>query len=485
MRLTKFIKKYKTTLCLPIFLVSLFSCSNNTEKKDDKNQSITTNKIYFWHTFGQNLQEELDSKIGDFEKIIKDNEGVDVDIVPSYVGSYDEIMTQIERGFASGNSPTIAVAYPDHVANYLSHEDFDEEYVYNLEKLMNDSTIGYGKNPYLGDSEDQNGFVKAFYEESTNYIKEGTYSLPFMKSTEVLMYNKDIVENILLPRFDSTITDPEEYMKNLTWDKFVELLKFVKQDMSSYGSNLEVPLIYDSDENLIISRLYQEDVPFISYKDGKGSVDFNNDAAKAIVKELKQNYDDGLLKTKGSNNNEYGSNSFTVGKCLFTVGSSGGAGYNDPGSASFNVGVCKVPYSSKPLYVSQGPTLTLLKSVGVNDATNNFRKEYGWKFLKYLTNPSVNTDICFNGSQGYIPVRTSSYTTGYYAQYLEEQQDFLAKTANVVVNDINGDYLYTPAFKGSNACRDYAGSIIANVFLDKFSVDEAFDYAERMSKLEM
>ena len=480
MRLTKTLKKYKTTLCLPMILVSLFSCSNN---KNDT--GLKSNEIYFWHTFGQSLQDELNSKIESFEKIIKDNEGVDVVIKPVYQGSYDDILSLVEKGFAVGNSPTIAVAYPDHVANYLSHEDFNEEYVYNLENLMNDSTIGYGKNSYLGDDKNQEDFVDAFYKESTSYVKEGTYSIPFMKSTEVLMYNKDVVENELLPKFDSTITDPEEYMKNLTWDKFIELLQFANQNLTSFGTNLEVPLIYDSDANLIISKLYQNDIPFISIKDGKGSIDFNNDKAKAIVKEIKNYYDEGLLKTKGSNNNEYGSNSFTAGKCLFTVGSSGGAGYNDPGSASFNVGVCKVPYSSKPLYVSQGPTLTLLKSKGVNDETNEFRKEYGWKFLKYITNTTNNVDFCYNGSEGYVPVRESSYKDTYYADYLDAKDTFLARTADVVVNDINGNYLYTPAFKGSSSCRTYIGSILTNVLLNKKSIDDAFNEAYKLSLMEM
>lgn len=480
--LTKNWNKMKLFLSIPLFLVSLFSCNQKNEE--------SSNTIYFWHTFGQNLQDEIKSKINEFEKIIKDEEGVDVNIELSYIGSYDEIMTQIERGFAVGNSPTIAVAYPDHVANYLSHEDFDEEYVYNLETLMNDSTYGYGKNSYLGDDKDSSDFVKAFYNESTSYLKEGTYSLPFMKSSEVLMYNKDIVENVLIPNYDSTISDPSEFMKNLTWDKFIDLLRFVKEDMDSgkntYGTALETPLIYDSDSNLIISKLYQNNVDFISVKDGKGSIDFNNDEAKAIVKELKSNYDDGLLKTKGSNNNEYGSNSFTVGKCLFTIGSSGGAGYNDPGSASFSVGVCKVPYSNNsPLYVTQGPTLTLLRSVGVSDEVNEFRKEYGWKFLKYITNTTNNPEICYLGSEGYVPVRESSYQVDFYKEYLSENDTFLAETSNVVVNDINGKYITTPTFKGSSAARDNVGSILTNVFLNKKSIDEAFDYAYQMTLLEM
>lgn len=476
-------KRLLPIFALTLFATSLVSCGGNKSDESD------SNVIYFWHTFGQSLQDTLKKKIDDFEKLVKENEGVDVNIELSYVGTYDETLNLAKKGFAIGNVPTIAVCYPDHVAEYLKLESFDEEYVYNLENLFDDENYGYGKNSYLDDSLDESDYVDAFFKESSSYLKEGTYSLPFLKSSEILMYNKDIVDQVLLPNYDSSIGNYDEYMSNLTWDQFVDLLRFVKKDMDegnkTYGSQLEVPLIYDSDENLYISKSYQNDIPFISIKNGEGSIDFKNDQAKEMVGELKELYDEGLFLTKGTNNNQYGSYKFVEGKTLFAIGSSGGAGYNDPGSASFEVGVVKVPFENKPLYVSQGPCLTLLKSNGVSDKTNEFRKEYGWKFLKYISNTKNNVDLAFIGSQGYIPVKKSSYEYDYYKDYLEVDEDFLSRASNVVVNDINGNYLTTPAFRGSSAARNYAGSIITNVLLDKWGIDEAFDTAYNQTLLEM
>ena len=68
--LTKNWNKMKLFLSMPLFLVSLFSCNQKNEE--------SSNTIYFWHTFGQNLQDEIKSKINEFKKIIKDEEGVDV-----------------------------------------------------------------------------------------------------------------------------------------------------------------------------------------------------------------------------------------------------------------------------------------------------------------------------------------------------------------------------------------------------------------------
>lgn len=481
-------KKIITTLMMCSILSAglLSSCQSKVE---------TSNKIYFWHTFGQTVQDELNKQIKSFEKLVKENEGVDVDIELSFIGSYDEILQQIKRGFATGNTPTIAVAYPDHVSEYLGLEDFDEQYVYNLEKLFDDPKIGYGKNSYLGDDKDETDFVESFFAESTNYLKKGAYSLPFMKSTEVLMYNKDIVEGILLPDYAEAkglaIPNYKEFLANMSWDRFIDILEFVKKDMDGsehkYGNNLISPLIYDSDENLLISKLYQNEIPFLSVKDGKGSVDFNNPQAKELVKRIKGYYDDGLLLTKGTNEGKYGSDNFTRGETLFTVGSSGGAGYNDPGSASFKVDVVKVPYENDtPLYVSQGPTLTLLKSNGASDEVNAFRKEYGWKFLKYITNTVNNVDAAYLGSEGYVPVRQSSYKVDYYEEYLKnEDDDFLPKTANCVINDIKGRYLTTPVFKGSSAARDNVGGIVTQVLMGNKTIDKAFDDAENNTKLAM
>lgn len=480
-------KKNITTLLMCSILSAglLSSCQATVE---------SSNKIFFWHTFGQTVQDELNKQIKSFEKLVKENEGVDVDIELSYIGTYDEILQQIKRGFATGNTPTVAVAYPDHVSEYLGLEDFDEQYVYDLENLFHDEKIGYGKNSYLGDDKDETDFVESFFAESTNYLKKGAYSLPFMKSTEILMYNKDIVEGLLLPDYAEAkglaIPDYKTFLSEMTWDRFIDILKFVKADMDGahkYGNNLISPLIYDSDENLLISKMYQNNIPFLSVKDGKGSVDFNNEVARKLVERLKSYYDDGLLLTKGTNGGKYGSDNFTRGETLFTVGSSGGAGYNDPGKASFSVDVVKVPYeNNNPLYVSQGPTLTLLKSNGVSDEVNEFRKEYGWKFLKYITNTVNNVDAAYLGSEGYVPVRESSYQVDYYQEYLlNEDDDFLPKTANCVINEIQGRYLTTPVFKGSSAARDNVGGIVTQVLIGNKTIDKAFNDAESATKLAM
>ena len=473
-------RKLKTILVSSLLCTSFLVSSCGKTEED-------ANRIIFWHTFGQDIEIVVQNKVNEFERLYEEQIGEEITIDLEYQGGYDEILDKIERGFAVGNIPTIAVAYPDHVADYLSYESDDQTWVYNLEDFFDDEEIGFGKQEYLNPSlKGAEDFVPSFLDEGSHYIKEGIYSLPLMKSSEVLLYNEDLLA-IVLSDYDSSIINIEEYMNNISWDEFIDLLRFIAKDLNKYGNGLITPLVYDSDANFYIGQSFQRNIPYVSMNNGKGSIDFNNDQAKAMVQEIKGWYDEGLLLTKGTNNNEYGSDTFTNMECIFTIGSTGGAGYNDPGAAGFNVGIAKVPAVSDnqelQKYVSQGVTLTLMKNNRLSEETNDKRARIGWQLMKWLTNEENNIDICL-ASNGYAPVRTSCYTNEIYASYLEES-DFMPRCANVVANQINGNYFNYPVFKGTAAARDNVGGIITQVLLGNETIDEAFDRAEQLTNIQM
>jgi len=461
--------------------ISATSTSDSTIVSDSTTDPVT---IRFWHTFGKTVTNGIQKKIDSFEKAVKDNEGVDVDIEMEYQGSYDDIVTKVEKGFATSNTPTITVAYPDHVAEYLDSESTPGEYVVNLDEYMDDEDIGFNKEAYLGDGS-KDDFVSSFMTEGENYVSEGTYSLPMMKSTEVMFYNEDLLSSILSDYApgNSSSAQIKRYMSNISWDDFMDLCKYINDYKAVYSDSIKYSCIYDSDSNLFISHSYQKDIPFISIKDGEGSVDFNNDAAKDMVSKFKQNYDDGCFTTKEILG-EYGSNYFKEAQSVFSIGSSGGAAYNMPTNSTFTFEVCKVPAENdNPLYVTQGPTLALLKSKNYTTEENSQKVKYAWKFLKYITNTENNADLCFNYSQGYVPVRESSYEGDDYQEIIDAQDDF-AKNIEVVANEIDGKYLTTACFAGSATARNQVGGILANVIAGD-SVAEAFDYAYGQTTLAM
>ena len=172
------------------------SSSSNSSKNDSTNNPKGTIELSFWHTFGKSIQEELSKQIDSFTKLVKENEGVDVNITASYQGSYDDLESKITKALATADAPNITVAYPDHVANYLESGDADHQFVVNLDDYITNDTYGLGKDLYLGDDLGADDFVPAFLDEGRHYSQEGTYSFPFMKSTEVMFYNKRYMQQI-------------------------------------------------------------------------------------------------------------------------------------------------------------------------------------------------------------------------------------------------------------------------------------------------
>lgn len=449
-------------LALPLLAGVLTGCSGNNGSK-----GIT---VKFWHTFGQTVVDGLKSKIADFKKLVKEKDGVDVEIDMKYQGGYDDIAKLISDGFAVKNTPTIAVAYPDNVADYIEvGKSAGVDFVVNLDQFINSAEVGFGKEAWLGDKYDEEDFVEDFYEEGSAYTLKGTYSLPFLKSTEIMFYNMDLLVEVMKdykPEFASSKTKIKEYMARISWNDFMDLCAQIKGNMAKYSNMLEVPMWYDSDANYIITKMFQNNVAYTSIDStGKGKIDFaSGDAFNKVVDLLddaRSNYSKGLFTTKGIKNT-YGSDFFTNEKCIFSIGSSGGSGYNFPQADAFELGVCRVPASNnKPIYVSQGPTLAMFNDRGLDKDVNEKAQRYAWKFMKYITNGQVNAEICVNGSEGYVPVRHSAYETSFFQDFMAEGERY-AQCYKVVVEDVNseGGYLVSNAFKGSASLRDECGSML-------------------------
>ena len=470
-------------LAIPLLLTGLTGCGGNNEEPQPSSDqpsaqsdsgaapSVKAVTVKFWHTFGQTVVDGLKAKIEAFSKLVKEQEGVDVTIDLKYQGGYDDIAKKIADGYAVMNTPTIAVAYPDNVADYIEvGKSANAEYVVNLDKFIKSNEVGFGKEKWLGDKYDEEDFIEDFYAEGSAYTLEGTYSLPFLKSTEIMFYNMDILVDVMRtykPEFNNSKTKIKEYMSRLTWDDFIALCTYVKTDIMvkpDYNV-LEVPMWYDSDANLFVTKMYQNKIPYSSIENGKGKIGFkdgeNFNKTVDMLDSFRQLYADGIMLTKGIKNT-YGSDYFTGEKCLFSIGSSGGSGYNFPQADAFELGVCRVPASNNnPLYVSQGPTLAMFNDRGLSAEVNDATQLYAWKFMKYITNGQINAEICVNGSEGYVPVRHSAYETAFFQEFMEEGERY-AMCYKVVVDDVNSDagYLVSPAFKGSAALRDECGSLL-------------------------
>lgn len=473
--------KKVSLLMFPLILASLAGCNNG----GGNSGKVVVN---FWHTFGQKPEAALKAKIATFTQLVKDNEGVDVEVVLSYQGGYKDMPSKVTTGIATGESPTIAIAYADHVADYLALEGSDVgKYVVNFDKFLKDSAVTFGTEPKLGDTNPESDMVKSYLDEGRCLQREGTYLIPLMKSTEIMTYNLDAVKVAMSYAYpDVPVDRVQEYMKTITWEQLLNIARAAVEHKAEISSKLEYPIYYDSDSNLFITELYQNNIGYSSIgNDGKGRVDFedseNLTKAKSIVSALKQAHDDGLLTTQGVEGT-YASNSFKEAKTLFSIGSTGGTGYTIPDAGQFETAFAKVPtMGEKVAYISQGPSVCMLNNPSLSKADNDNALKYGWKLIKYLTSKQVNVSLCVNGSEGYSPVRESCYTTETYNDFIEGGEGY-AEAALVTQNDIAGRYYNSAVFPGSATLRKEVGSLITNVLNGKSALDDAFATAINNAK---
>ena len=459
-------------------------------------------KVVFWHTFGDKIEAGVKDQIAAFKALVKANEGIDIEVELEHYGSYTDTRTIVGTALEGGNGPSMCIAYPDSVASLMFREAYPQQYVRRVDEYFNDKEIGFGKEAYLGDGP-IGDFITSYLEEGSSFQVEGTFVMPFMKSSEIMLYNKDIVGPLMEYYRPELSGDAVwEFVDSMSWDDLIALGQLAldhKDDL--HLTAMEEPIFYDSDSNMFITQLYQEDLKYSSV-DRQGNVVLNLDK-----KADPTNYQDavsmledyrtwhtptgdnsfGIMTTKKTEGT-YASDSFKNRKCVFTIGSSGGAGYTFPQTSGMEFGICRVPYrgteSAHPKYISQGPSVCFLNNKGYSKEKNDLIFKYSWKLYKYLTNEINNTVLCVNHSEGYVPVRNSCYKSEIWGEFLDGNTNY-AKAA-IVVKDIIGDnFISSLVFNGSASYRDYVGGLIGDVMKTKDDVSGLLDICVNNTKTDM
>jgi multiple sugar transport system substrate-binding protein len=254
------------------------------------------------------------------------------------------------------------------------------------------------------------------------------------------------------------------------------------------------PLGYDAEDNWFITMCEQMKS---GYTSATGEhYQFNNDANKAMIKQLREKYQLGYFTTQelyGS----YTSNLFVNQKpgearCYMCIGSSGGASYQmsnngtDDGTFAFEVGVAPIPQydQNNKKVISQGPSLCILK--GKDTSAQEIMAS--WLFVKFLCT-NVEFQAEFSMASGYMPVLKSVTENEVYAAWLAKGNGYEYLVAKCVQVGIEGrdNYFISPAFNGSSTARVQVGELLIWCMSEKTDdvddlIDEAFDYAIRECK---
>jgi multiple sugar transport system substrate-binding protein len=94
-------------------------------------------------------------------------------------GGYQGLRESTVQGIVAGVTPNIIMGYPDDFVGYLNGRA-----LIPLDEYINHPIHGI----------DLTDFVQGFLDENRQYADGLQYSLPFAKSTEMVVYNKDFFD---------------------------------------------------------------------------------------------------------------------------------------------------------------------------------------------------------------------------------------------------------------------------------------------------
>ncbi|WP_026400084.1 extracellular solute-binding protein [Acholeplasma equifetale] len=419
-------------------------------------------KIVLWHAMGDANQQLLKKYAQSFHDYYAkpENGGYNFVVeIPDSKGNYDSLKTEMIYAITAGTMPNMVQAYPDHVAEYLAGNA-----VINLNPYIYNATWGLNGADALDD------IIQSYREENSQYDTLGTYySLPFNKSTEVMIYNKTLLDQLGL--------DVPE-----TWQDIFEMAPTLNQWAQSNNIQNFVPASYDSLGNAFITFVRQFDGKYtgINYQNFQGQYLWRNDenttAAMQFLKDNKQ-----FITLPEYWDQQYASTPFVNRQTAITIGSSAGVRYNVPANNLFEIGVAPVPYNAdKPeskAVIQQGTNIALLKT-GTNE-----QRFVSWLFLKWLINTENTIDWAMN--TGYLPVRESGYNHPTYQSFLNNptaDQKYISMAANAAYLQFDHFY-YDPAFIGSSRARTAVGDALERIMLGDGNIAAALEDAYKTASL--
>lgn len=356
-------KKLSTLFILLALSLSLAACGNTAAKPEDS--EIVTEvpegtEITFWHAMNGAQEEALKKLTDDFMAANKN-----IKVVLQNQGGYSELSQKLTAAYQSTNTlPTMTQAYPNMLAN--AAED----------GLL----LDFG--PYITHSEigmkDFDGIVEGFREGAK--INGVQYGLPFNKSTEVLFYNKTMLDELGIS-VPTTMEELAAAAKEVTEKK-----------PGVVGAG------FDSLNNYYATGLANRGV-FIDEK-----LDVTSDESKEVFQYYLDGVKDGYFRIAGTD--KYLSGPFGSQILAMNVGSSAGESHVEKAAAgNFEYGVALRP---EKVNIQQGTDLFVFKNASAEQKTAAF------EYIKFLV--SHDSQVYWAVQTGYVPVRQSAMEDPEYTE---------------------------------------------------------------------
>lgn len=450
----------KKIMCILLVVAVVITCCSLMLTACNETSTDYTHTIVFYSSQGQDLQSKTKIAIASFEAKFP---GWKVQhVVPG--GGYDGLKEKVISDFQGKQQPDLAYCYADHVAQYLQTSK-----VVDMNTLINSTEKVKGANdveyPIGYTKEELADFNQGYYKEGFasnygdyakyGYDKDAMLTLPFVKSTELMYYNK-------------TALDALGLKPATTWDELWTQCAYIKAEYPT-----ATPLGYDSEANWFITMCEQNGWGYTSASTPHYL--FNNDNTKAWLNKLNEYYEKKYITTQ----KEYGAYTSalftkgTDGGAIYCIGSSGGASHQNPGDA-FKWGIAPIPGSKQAdgsvnyAAISQGPSLVMFEA-GNGVENIDEKKVMTFLFLKELLDPTFQAGFAMDS--GYNPSRNSVYDLDAYVEHMNG--DSIKAAASKVAASMADRFFTSPAFVGSSTARTQVGNVVLYSLIGSKSPEKA------------
>ncbi|MDV3166948.1 MAG: ABC transporter substrate-binding protein [Vigna little leaf phytoplasma] len=402
-------------------------------------QSENKVKIVFWHNLYPEEEKILAQVIKDFQKKYSN-----IEVLATNKGYWSQIIKSVTNSLPVNKQPHLVVSYPDHVESYfrsnkvvdLNHFiQFDQDYKENIENQLFDIFKSEKNSP--------------------------SYYLPFLKTTEIMFYNKAILKEIY-SQCPELINENGEFKKSILYWKDMEticqLLK-EKKPQSDF-----VPIIYESGANLIILNYRQ--------KIGLNNFPKNDHEAELVLKDPHVLDDTIQYFAEHFYNKKYLSTSdlnqqFTPLKELFlqqksAMFISSSRRINNFFKINFEIGLSSIPIiednspsssEDTPKFFSQGSNINLFYSPNIKEMIAS------WLFLKYLISSEVyqkffdgKSGLCLTGNKLKEKLETR-YSSPVEEVSLKHKKKIQIDYEKFILQINQNDFFIIPCFKNSFVFR--------------------------------
>ena len=483
----------------------------NSQQQNEDNQAVQDEGIGLWSCYGAKYTAYLESIVS---QISLEN---DLKIKHSSKGSMPGVLRESISAIATKEYPSMIFGQPDHFAQYHASKILNKFDSYLIENnLVNDL----------------NDYFSNYLVENYIYDTDGTkhlYSLPFSRSSEVLVYNGVFVDYCAEKYNDPTLKIlPTTWAE---WDQgndpttkvgkyyaaFRDLLerrvklyatqneegtatgftetatdgKTLVLDYSDIDLNLTKLMTWDSLDNAFITLLRQWDAKYtelpadqyeVNPKRRQGLVLFANDEnlpkTISMLKFFNNMYKKGIFGTPADLGSSFSSDAFAQGRVMFMITSSGFAGFAS-GNWSKRYRVAPIPYSDADhkFVISQGANICITKN------TTNINDSY--KIIKSLSTGKHQVEWAIK--TGYCPVSKTAVNSTEYQAFLNgtsyDDKNIVLSRETAIINSTeynrsekNWISFIDEAFIGSAIVRALVCYIIPNAFKSVDDVDDDQGY---------